>query len=147
MRNWLSQQRVGSKRGEEWQSLWATATAVDFALGECQGDEALYAKLNSDDQVELGLRHLSANVYESRARDSVGAARLRAVVAPGSAVDIAPNWLISEATTHSKMEHQREERVHSEMRRREPKGPKGGDPKGRGRGAPKGGAPKGGGGF
>ena len=32
-------------------------------------------------------------------------------------MDIAPNWLASEATAHSKMGRQREERIQSEMRR------------------------------
>ena len=113
--------------------MWATATSVDFALGECTDDVCLYANLNSDDQVEVALRHLSAYVYESRTRDSVGAARLRAVLAPGSGVDIAPNWLISEATTHSKMEYQREERIGSELRRRQQSGQKS-DGKGKSKG-------------
>jgi hypothetical protein len=111
---------------------------VDFALGDCAGGISLYAKLNSNDHVEVALRHLSAYVCESRTRDSVGAARLRAVVAPGSAVDVAPNWLISEATAHSKMEHQREERISSEIRRRQHTNK--GDFKGS-KGTPKGGAP------
>eukprot|EP00959_Pyramimonas_sp_CCMP1952_P253906 5304602-Pyramimonas_sp.AAC.1 len=89
--------------------------------------------LNTNDNVEIGLRHLSAYVYESRTHDKAGAARLRAVTAPGSGIDIAPGWLITEATTHSKMEHQRAERVSAELRRRN--GGKGKDKdKGRGRG-------------
>ena len=53
---------------------------------------------------------------------------MRAVTAPGSGVDIAPNWLITEATTHSKQEYQRAERVSNELRRRGKgdKGDKGG---------------------
>jgi hypothetical protein len=122
VRHWLQVQHTGSKHGAEWQHLWAMASMVDFAVGHCQSDTELYTRLISDDQLELSLRHLSAHVYEQRTRDYVGGARLRAVVAPGSSVDIAPNWLISEATLHSKMEHQREERVHAELRRRAGRG-------------------------
>ncbi len=135
VRHWLQMQHTGSKQGAEWQHLWAMASMVDFAVGPCQSDTELYTRLNSDDQLELSLRHLSAHVYEQRTKDYVGGARLRAVVAPGSAVDIAPNWLISEATMHSKMEHQREERVHAELRRRAGRG--GGSGKGDGKGKDK----------
>ena len=83
----------------------------------------LYAKLNSDDQLELALRHLSAYIYEHRTKDYVGGARLRAVQAPGSQVDIAPSWMIADATAHSKQEHQRDERVHQELRRRQYQSP------------------------
>ena len=134
VRNWLQSQHTGSKTTDTWQHLWSVATAIDFALGGITSDQELYQRLNTDDQLELHLRHLSAHVYEQRTRDYVGGARLRAVAAPGSAVDIAPNWMIGEATMHSKMEHQRDERVAAELRRRgkgQPDGPpKGGQPKG-----------------
>eukprot|EP00959_Pyramimonas_sp_CCMP1952_P395738 8292080-Pyramimonas_sp.AAC.1 len=94
------------------------ASSVDFAVGGISSDLELYQKLNTDDRLELALRHLSAHVYEQRTKDYVGAARLRAVAAPGSAIDIAPNWMIGEATLHSKLEHQRDERVQAELRRR-----------------------------
>jgi hypothetical protein len=35
-----------------------------------------------------------------------------AVAPPGSQVDIAPSWLVTEATAHSKAEHQRAERAY-----------------------------------
>ena len=117
VRQWLQNQHQGSKRGAEWQHLWAMATTVDFAVGGVRSDQELSQKLNSHDQVELALRHLSAHVYEQRTRDYVGGARLRAVQAPGSVVDIAPSWLISDATAHSMLENQREERVRQELRR------------------------------
>ena len=34
-----------------------------------------------------------------------------ALTAPGAAVDIAPSWMVADATAHSKAEHQRDERV------------------------------------
>lgn len=120
------------------------ATSIDFSLGGISTDVELYQRLNADDKLELALRHLSAHVYEQRTRDYIGGARLRAVAAPGSQIDIAPNWLIGEATLHSKLEHQREDRVQSELRRRQQskgeskgdsKGSPKGDPKGRGRGS------------
>ena len=52
---------------------------------------------------------------------------MRAVVAPGAGTDIAPGWMLSEATAFSKAEHQRSERVNAETRRRR-------DTKGKGKG-------------
>ena len=89
--------------------------------------------------MEMNLRHLAAHVYEQRTHDSAGASNMRAVCAPGTSRDIAPSWLVSEATTFSKSEHQRTERVSGEAKRRakgttEPKGAgKGKDKKGKGK--------------
>ena len=136
VRQWLTENHTGPKTSDAWQHLWAMATSIDFKIGGISSDQELYQLLNTDDNLELALRHLSAHVYEQRTKDYVGGARLRAVAAPGSQVDIAPGWLIGEATLRSKLEHQREERVQAELRRRQPKGdPKGGKPpKGGGRG-------------
>ena len=55
-----------------------------------------------------------------------------AVKAPGSEVDIAPSWMVSEATTYSKGEYQRSERVKSLNKQKEK-----GDRKGKGDGKSK----------
>ena len=65
----------------------------------------------------------------------MGAAMIRGTTAPGSGLDTAPPWLVTEATTHSKMEYQRSERVNSEWRRRGKGNGKGKDEdKGKGKG-------------
>ena len=56
-------------------------------------------------------------MYEKRSGDTTGAAHMLAIQPPGLDVDLAPTWLVSEATLHSKNEHQRSERVESEIRR------------------------------
>ena len=57
---------------------------------------------------------------------------------PGSHSDVAPTWLVHAATAHSKMEHQRSDRVYwSEKNRKKGKG--GGKGKKGKDGAPKGG--------
>ena len=68
--------------------------------------------------MEIGLRHLSAYIYESRTHDHVGAAKLRAVTAPGSNLDVAPGWPITDATSHSIQEHKRSKRVEQELKKR-----------------------------
>ena len=82
VRQWLQEYHTGSKHGAEWQHLWAMATTVDFAVGGIASDMELYQRLNTDDQLELALRHLSAHVHEQRTKDYVGGAKLRAMAAP-----------------------------------------------------------------
>ena len=98
--------------------LWQGATSADFALSGARTDSERYVLLGTDDQLELSLRHLSAHIYLQRTKDYLGAQRIRAIAAPGSGIDVAPEWLITEATTFSKAEHQRSERVNEEWRLR-----------------------------
>ena len=86
----LQQPYAGFRGGEQWQSLWNTASTLDFELSRCKDDQGLMITLSSNDIVELGLRHLFAYVHENRTHGKVGVARLRAVAAPGSEVDITP---------------------------------------------------------
>ena len=69
--------------------------------------------------LEVHLRHIAAYIYEQRTGDAQGAQRIRAVVAPGSGADVAPPWLVQEATLFGKQEHQRSERVAAELKRRQ----------------------------
>jgi len=50
-------------------------------------------------------------VYEKRTGDHVGAMHMLTLTPPGASVDISPTWMVAGATTHSKAEHQRNERV------------------------------------
>ena len=104
MREWLQQQFTGARQSPQWTEFWAMAALVDFSLGRATDDRDLWRSLGTDDQVEVGLRHLSAYVCETRTKDKAGAAKMRAVVAPGSGVDVAPCGLVEDATTFSKME-------------------------------------------
>ncbi|CAK0884075.1 unnamed protein product [Prorocentrum cordatum] len=98
-RDWLSQEVTGQRHTAVWTDLWTRSE--------------LLTRLASDDALELHLRRLASYVYEMRTKDKVGAAAMLAVRPPGSAADLAPTWLVTEATTHSKAEHQRDERVHA----------------------------------
>ena len=94
------------------------ACQVDFELGGVTGNVQLQQRLGTSDALEINLRHMAAFVYERRSGDKSGAAEIRAVTAPGSGTDIAPHWLVSDATTFSKAEFQRSERVLTEAKRR-----------------------------
>jgi hypothetical protein len=102
----------------------------------------------------MHLRRLASFVYERRTRDKTGAAHMLAITPPGLETDVAPTWLVSTATAHSKNEHMRDERVKvSEKKSGHDGGGKGDGkkPKGKGKGKGKkgkagdgaGGAPQG----
>ncbi|CAK0872525.1 unnamed protein product [Prorocentrum cordatum] len=116
-RDWLSQEVTGQRHTPVWTELWTAATNVDYLLGGCKTQSELLTRLASDDALELHLRRLASYVYEMRTKDKLGAAAMLAVRPPGSAADLAPTWLVTEATTHSKAEHQRDERVHGASKR------------------------------
>ena len=120
VRAWLKDNYVGYKGpgATQWTDLWSLACQVDMAIGQCGTDAEIVTLLNSDDRLEVALRHLGAYFYEVRTGDKTGAAHMRAHSTPGTARDIVPAWMINEATTFSKAEFQRSERVTSEVKKR-----------------------------
>ena len=130
VREWLTQNFVGARTSQQFVDLWTAATAVDFRLSQGGSSAGIANILSEDDMVELNLRRLASYVYQTRTKDARGAAQMLGTLPPGSGSDLAPTWLVSEATMHSKNEHQRDERVHqADVRHR-----KKGDDKGKGKG-------------
>ena len=141
-REWLNQNFQGAKTSEIWTDLWTAATAVDYRILQARaegGPAAVAQVLNRDDSIELSLRRLASHIYLTRTRDRVGATQMLGVAPPGAGGDIAPTWLVSDATLHSRNEYRREEQVAGAARRRNT-GPSGGGEKGKGKGKGKKGA-------
>ncbi len=118
VRNWLIISFQGSKQSDKWLELWNLASTIDFRLGRCSDSIDEMKLLATDDFLEIGLRRLAAQVYEDRTHDKAGAKAMLAIQAPGAATDIAPAWMVSDATVFSKAEHQRAERVTAASRGR-----------------------------
>ena len=124
---------------------------MDFRVEQSRtfgGQPAVDEMLATDDLVEVYLRRIAAYVYGTCTSDWSGANYIFAVKAPGSEIDVAPTWLISDATAFSKAEFQREDRVRSLRKLGRGKGndkgaPKGAPKGGGGKGDPKGGHPQG----
>ena len=138
VRDWLQHNFEGSRRSDSWIDLWTAASGTDFKLDEAYargGEAGRTDQLATDDCLELWLRRLASYVYVSKSGDKVGGARMLAVNPPGSGVDLAPDWLVTEATAHSAAEFKRVERVTKLAGGR---GGIKGSPKGGGRGDPKG---------
>ena len=130
MRDWIAQRYLGSRSSPVWIDLWTLATSIDFRLRDCGTDIEIMQVLAVDDMMEIALRRLAAYVYEQRSGDRVGAQHMLGITPPGGSADVAPTWMVSSATTHSKTEHQRRERVEAELRnrsKREKGGGRGGD--------------------
>ena len=132
VRDWLSQNYTGSRKAMVWTDLWNVATNVDFAVGRTQTAAELALLLATDDVIEIGMRRLSAHVYETRTGDSTGASAMLALRPPGLDVDVAPSWLVDEVTKHSKTEFDRAQRMRG---RGGGRGLDKGEPKGRGFGS------------
>jgi hypothetical protein len=153
-RDWLQANYSGLKGAGVWTDLWTAATSVDYKLSTAATQSDLLTILSTDDGVEMHLRRLASFVYERRTRDKTGAAHMLAITPPGLETDVAPTWLVSTATAHSKNEHMRDERVKVSEKKSSYDGGGKGDgkkPKGKGKGKGKkgkagdgaGGAPQG----
>jgi hypothetical protein len=109
LRNWiLDYFPMSSRQGNpEFEYLFNAATQADFILAKATSESGLNKILTSDDTIELTLRNFAAFVYFKRTKDKTGANHLKGIRIPGVAMDIGPTWLIDQASTHSKVEHQR----------------------------------------
>ena len=137
MREYVNETYPGSKASPVWTDLWTLASSVDFRLSAARDERELLEILAKDDSVELALRRISAYIYEARTGDKEGAEHMLGSVPPGTLRDIAPSWLVDSATSHSKADFQRRDRVAQLSRRTQGRGRgKEGD-KGRGKGKDK----------
>ena len=104
-----------------------------FILAGCAqrpGEGGIREALNGNDVVEVGLRRLASQIYFDRTKDHSGSRALFGITPPGSGLDIAPSWLISDVTAYSKAEFQRKERVRTQETRQR----RSTDDKGKGKG-------------
>ncbi|CAK0839421.1 unnamed protein product [Prorocentrum cordatum] len=110
VRDWLAQGYTGNKSAQLRIDLWNAATSIDFTTARVKSQVELLNLLAGDDGLEMNLRRIASSVYDKRTGDKSGAQKMLAIPPPGAGVDLAPTWLVTEATAHSKMEHQRAER-------------------------------------
>ena len=108
------------RNSPEFEDLWTQAAALDFMLADCATQQQVATMLATSDLAELFLRRIAALVYVKRTGDRTGAAVISAVAPPGSRRDLAPDWLVTSAASHSKLEGQIADRVNknSGMRQR-----------------------------
>ena len=101
MREWVECAFSSAKGSELWIDLWDRAAQIDYELAKFTNDEDLLAFLASNDIMEMHLRRLASKKYLSRTGDRSGAQHMLALQAPGQQSDVAPTWMVADATTHS----------------------------------------------
>ena len=111
IREWISGRYKGNKshRNTEWVMLWNAASKIDFKVDGA--GKASQSVLANDDAIEIDLRTLASYVHVARTGDWTAGTHLLAIKPPGTETDVAPDWLLKEATAFSTVEHQRSERV------------------------------------
>ena len=67
--------------------------------------------LAESDSAEMVLRQMSAHIHAKRTGDYNAAEAMMALRVSGSKQDIAPSWLITDASAHSQQEHLRKLRA------------------------------------
>ena len=67
--------------------------------------------LSSDDSSEIILRCIASYVRLERTGDKDAAQAMLAVKPSGGAFDVAPTWLVAEASVYSQSEHKRRQRA------------------------------------
>ena len=138
MRNWICDQVPHDKRdGPQFQSLHSAAGVVDMELAPCRSELEVTQKISASDTCEIHLRALASFVHYRRTKDKEAAQAMLGLRAPGTSTDIAPTWLVSQASAHSKSEFQRYERGRAQARQEGAgryKGGAKGTPKGKGKG-------------
>ena len=139
VREWVNTLFPLAQRGDKiYLELFNGATSIDFRVASCKSTQEVMQLLGSDDSTEIILRRIAAFVHEKRTGDTDAANSMLAVKPAGSGVDVAPDWLVAEASIYSREEHRRRDRARAGGKggggggRGGDKGAKGKDPKGKG---------------
>jgi hypothetical protein len=84
---------------------------IDFRLAKGVAERDKKNVLSTCDMCEVNLRRVAAFLHPQRTGDAAASTHMLAIKAPGTMTDVAPTWLITESSTHSKAKHQRGERA------------------------------------
>ena len=136
-REWLNQMIPLDRRGDAlYLDLFNQASLVDFAVKDAKGSQAQALSLIArSDTAEVALRRLASYVHEKRTGDRDAATSMLAIKPTNLSHDIAPAWLVSEASLFAQGEHKRRERAKAQRGESSTfKGAPKGAPKGAGRG-------------
>jgi hypothetical protein len=112
VRDWVCQLfPIDQRSSASFTDLFSAASMIDFRLAKEQAERDKIKVLSTCDMCEVNLRRLAAFLHLKRTGDAAASTHMLAIQAPGTMTDVAPTWLVSESSTHSKAEHQRGERA------------------------------------
>ena len=105
---------TGSRAGQEYRDLWATAQSVDLTLQHEYlrgGYPSVIQALNTDDRIEHWMARLGSQLAYLRAgKDEVLRESLQTAKAPGDC-DVLPSWYLESTRATMKQEAQARARV------------------------------------
>ena len=112
-RDWINQVIPIEKRGDaQYSELFNLASLVDFKLKMAGGMHSrALAIIAADDTCEIALRRMASFIHLRRTGDKAAAEAMLAVKPSSGYHDVAPLWLVSEASTYSHSEFKRRQRA------------------------------------
>ena len=115
LRAWILDMFPQAERGNnpKFSAMYQQATQADFELAGCSSEAELNRLLATRDSLEIILRDFASQVHLRRTNDRSAAEHMRAVRTPGLSLDVAPDWLVSSSSLHSKYETDRVNRGRS----------------------------------
>ena len=106
---------VDQRQSAHCVDLFNLASLVDFKAKEGGASQSkVLSIIAQDDTCEVALRRLAAWIHERRTGDRDAAQSMLAIKPSSFATDVAPSWLVTEATTYSQSEHKRRERARAQ---------------------------------
>ena len=113
--------------------LFNAASLVDFTVARTSSTAEALRALGEDDACEVGLRRIASYIHEKRTGDRDASASMLAIKPAGGQFDLAPEWLVSQASIYAQSEYKRKERAKSFNKGASKGDGKGGEAKGGGK--------------
>ena len=116
LRSGLDKQYVfgGPKTASPVRGAAQSCVLVDFKVKDAGSPVQVLSMIEQSDTCEIALRRLASWIHEKRTGDMDAAQSMLAVKPSSFASDIAPSWLVTEASTYSQSEHKCKERARAQ---------------------------------
>ncbi|CAE7400933.1 unnamed protein product, partial [Symbiodinium sp. CCMP2456] len=108
VRDWINSMfSVDQRQHPQYVELFNLASLVDFKVKDAGSPAQVLSMIGQCDTCEIALRRLASWIHEKRTGDKDAAQSMLAVKPSSFASDIAPSWLVTEASTYSQSEYKR----------------------------------------
>ena len=115
VRDWINSMfSVDQRQHPQYVELFNLASLVDFKVRDAGSPAQVLSMIGQCDTCEIALRRLASWIHEKRTGDKDAAQSMLAVKPSSFASDIAPSWLVTEASTYSQSEYKRKERARAQ---------------------------------
>ncbi|CAE7878679.1 unnamed protein product, partial [Symbiodinium necroappetens] len=115
VRDWINSMfSVDQRQHTQYVELFNLASLVDSKVRDAGSPAQVLSMIGQCDTCEIALRRLASWIHEKRTGDKDAAQSMLAVKPSSFASDIAPSWLVTEASTYSQSEYKRKERARAQ---------------------------------